>query len=147
MLRRISPSATSKHLGLATKPRLIHRLSTCAALTALATLRAPTPVPSGQTLTCPRSFATTSSLSNLNHFHHRSMATASSSTSNGVDPFAAVEVQWPFVNGSNVLQNVLPGYEVVPATDNTPAYAVFNQPIQKSLNDDREYRYVGSRGR
>ena len=68
------------------------------------------------------------------------MATASASTSNGIDPFAAVPAQWPFVNGSNVLQNTPPGYEVVPATDSTPAYAVFKQPIQKSLNDDREYR-------
>lgn len=48
------------------------------------------------------------------------------------------------MNGASPLQNLLPGYKFVPATDNSPAYAVFDQPIQNSLNDDREYRYVAS---
>lgn len=67
------------------------------------------------------------------------MATAASTSSS---LFSSLRPEWPFVKGAEPLQNLLPGYEVVPATDSSPAYAVFSKPIQKSLNDDREYRYA-----
>ena len=142
MLRQISTATSAKPVGLIQRHTRLRKLSTCAALTALATLRTPLGHSNSHSLTHARHFTPASAFANSAIYQSRSMATAAASTSSGLNPFESVPVQWPFVNGSAVLQNVLPGYEVVPATDSSPAYAVYRQPIQRSLNDDREYRLV-----
>lgn len=71
------------------------------------------------------------------HLRHRTMATTTShftSSLNAPSPFV--------VAPGSALDNLLPGYTLVPATADHPAYAVFSQDIQKSPNDDRLYRSV-----
>lgn len=71
-------------------------------------------------------------------------AAASTTTSNRTSLLTSAEGRWPFVNGAGPLQELLPGYKIMPAVDTSPAYAIFDQPIETSPNDDREYRYIAS---
>lgn len=52
----------------------------------------------------------------------------------------------PYITAAgNSLDNVLPGYVKVPASGDLPAYAVFQDEIRTSPNDDRAYRCAPSR--
>ncbi|KAI5476508.1 a-pheromone processing metallopeptidase ste23 [Pseudohyphozyma bogoriensis] len=57
-------------------------------------------------------------------------------------PIASLNARLPFVTVKDPLENLLPGYTVVPANDGVPSYAVFDKDIIKSPNDDRSYRLL-----
>lgn len=74
------------------------------------------------------------------------MATAATTTTPWVAPtipFDPVKAPSPFITApGNALDHLLPGYELVPATDDHPAYAIYTKEIERSPNDDRLYRCV-----
>lgn len=140
MLKRLHASLQPT-LGRPLTPRARSRLSTCAALAAFASLRAPL-APHSQSslaLASQRSFSSVISSYSPIQSHSRTMATAIGDIP-AYDPWTSQPVRHPFVEGKDVFKNLLPGYKVVPATESTPAHAVFEQPLQRSQNDDREYR-------
>jgi hypothetical protein len=62
-----------------------------------------------------------------------------------IDPSASYvpHAPSPFITSSgSALDNLLDGYELVPAENGLPAYAIFTKPVEQSLNDDRLYRCV-----
>ncbi|KAL8293043.1 hypothetical protein RQP46_000737 [Phenoliferia psychrophenolica] len=73
------------------------------------------------------------------HALHAQPANASSSPMTSVKHDAPS----PYVTAKgNVLDSLLPGYVKVPASGDLPAYAVYAHALEKSPNDDRDYRLI-----
>lgn len=93
-----------------------------------------------------RIVAPTLSQSRTTPLAFRTMATATTTPWVAPNiPFNPVKAPSPFITASgNAFDHLLPGYELVPATSDHPAYAIYTKEIERSPNDDRLYRYVRS---
>jgi hypothetical protein len=55
-------------------------------------------------------------------------------------PNSKLNAPSPYITTPQPFQNLLAGYELIPATGDIPEHALFKGEIQQSPNDDRLYR-------